>query len=84
MTESFRMPIIHTRFAVTWRPTERDRKRAHENHEQALEGLAERGGVDWSELDAILADETYYHHIRNEDASRKRVHLILSGRSETV
>lgn len=83
MTESFRMPIIHTRFAVIWRPTDRDRQRAHENHDQTLERLADRGGVDWSELDAILSDEDY-SHARDEDASRKRVHLILSGRSETV
>lgn len=76
------MPIIHTKFAVVWRPTDRDRKRAHANHDQTLERLAERGGLDWAELDAIVADEDYYHHVRDEDVSRKRVHRILTHRNE--
>ena len=75
------MPIIHTRFGVTWTPTPEDRARAMANHGgQSLEKLRDRMGVDWCELHAILADEPYGKG-RVEEHSRKMVNLILRQRA---
>lgn len=82
MLEPFTMPIINTRLSVTWRPTAQDRERAVFNHDQTLEQLKARCGVDWTELDAIVANEPWEHHKRTEDTSRMRVHRILSQRAE--
>ena len=83
MADSFTMPIIGTKTAVIWRPTENDQVRAMCNHGgQSLAKLAERGGVDWTELDAILADEPYSLTTRDEVSSCKRVHLILRQRAQ--
>lgn len=82
MSAPFNMPIIHTRQSVTWLPTERDKYMAWQNHGQTLERLAERGGVDWAELDAILSGEGYYAKERDEKSSMARVGLILRQRAE--
>lgn len=41
-------------------PTERDQKRAQENHRQTLERLNERRGVSWCEMAAILLDRPWH------------------------
>lgn len=76
------MPIIGTRFSVSWSPTDADRKSALDNHSQTLERLKERGGLDWTELDAVLCGERYHARVRDTQDSAKRVHLILTQRAE--
>lgn len=78
------MPIIGTRFGVIWTPTPEDRAQAKNNHGgQSLEKLASRGGVDWSELHAILEHEDYDASVRIEDLSRQCVDTILRMRANT-
>ncbi len=54
----FAMPILRdpTGARCTWKPTERDARRAQRNHGQTLARLRERGGVTWGELELILLD----------------------------
>lgn len=77
----FIMPIIGTKSSVEFEPTEDDRETAMQNHHQTLERLAERGGLDWTELDAVLAHEPYYERHREPGNSAKRVMLILTHRA---
>jgi hypothetical protein len=79
---SFTMPIIHTRFSVTWNATPEDETQARANHGgQSLQVLANRGGLDWSELHAILEHERYEATVRIEDLSRQCVNTILRQRA---
>lgn len=83
MTDSFTMPILDTKYAVTWKPTREDRETAMQNHGgQSLEELKSRCGVSWCELDAILANERYGKMKRDTDRSRGRVYTILKHRGE--
>lgn len=84
MPDSFSMPILDTKYRVTWKPTPGDRRQAEQNHGgQTLEELKKRCGVSWCELDAILANEPYGKNgTRNTDRSRGRVYKILKHRSE--
>lgn len=80
MAEIFRMPIQHAGkgACIEWTPTERDRRRANKNHGQTLERLAQRGGMDWGEMAAILCDEDW-GKIRQEGA-QARCNAELSSR----
>jgi len=85
MADSFTMPILSTRYAVTWMPTPEDRATAQQNHGgQTLEELKDRCGVSWCELDAILSNEPYGKNggERDTDRSRGRVYKILKHRNE--
>lgn len=84
MADSFTMPILDTKYAVTWKPTPEDRRTAEKNHGgQTLEELKSRCGVSWCELDAILANEAYGKNgKRDTDRSRGRVYVILKHRGE--
>jgi hypothetical protein len=60
---SFRMPIENENYErryLQWEPTERDRQRADINHGQTLERLAQRGGMSWCEMAAILSDRPWH------------------------
>lgn len=60
---SFRMPVENEKYErqyLQWEPTERDRKRADLNHGQTLERLAQRGGMSWCEMAAILSDRPWH------------------------
>lgn len=80
MMSLFKMPIIGTADAVVFKATAADDKRAQLNHGgQSLQRLAERGGVDWAELRAILADEDYT--AMPERRAARACHLILQDRA---
>jgi hypothetical protein len=84
-SNSFTMPILGTRTRVVWTPTAEDRARAKDNHSgQSLEHLADRMGVSWCELEAILANEPYGLIARDETNAVKRVHLILRQRRSNI
>jgi len=55
-----RFPILNSPkgqpSSVPWEIVEPHRKRAEKNHYQTLERLAERGGLSWAELVAVMAD----------------------------
>jgi hypothetical protein len=46
-------------FAIPWEVVEPHAKQAEQNHGQTLERLAERGGLDLSELAAVLEDRRW-------------------------
>jgi choline dehydrogenase-like flavoprotein len=46
-------------FAIPWDVVEPHAKQAEQNHGQTLERLAERGGLDLSELAAVLEDRRW-------------------------
>ena len=85
MSDSFTMPIMQRNFSavsVTWRPTAADEKRADKNHGQTLARLAERGGVNWSELAAILEDRAWVWI--EPGPAQVRVHRLLVDRASTA
>lgn len=45
--------------SVPWRLVEPHRDQAMQNHGQTLERLAERGGLDWAELFAVMQGWTW-------------------------
>ena len=61
--QPFTMPIQlgaefrYAKSSLTWVPTERDRARCMRNHNQTLERLKQRGGLDWGEMAACLFDK---------------------------
>lgn len=46
--------------SVPWSIVEPHREQALRNHGQTLERLAERGGLGWAELFAVMAGRSYY------------------------
>ncbi len=85
MAEIFRMPIQHAgkgACSIEWEPTERDRKRAIKNHGQTLERLAQRGGMDWGEMDAILSDLDWGKI--NQEGAQLRCNAEIERRSATA
>lgn len=77
--EPFTMPLIHGGESVTWTPTAADREQARQNHDQTLERLRQRGGVDWGELEAILRGMSW-SQIRQVGA-RERCLAALAARA---
>lgn len=68
MAERFSMPIRnHKRPGYdpgldgpfVWEPTQGDRRQAEANHYQSLERLAERGGMSWCEMAAIVLNKRW-------------------------
>lgn len=72
MSDIFRMPIQHAGkgACIEWEPIERDHFRAMRNHGQTLNRLAERGGMSWGEMDAILRDVDW-NDIKNAGAQER-------------
>lgn len=53
---TFSMPIQDNELPgpFVWAPTPEDRAQALKNHNQTLERLAQRGGMSWCEMAAIM------------------------------
>ncbi len=54
-----RFPILHEDSTVPWDLVAPHRKGAYANHGQTLEGLADRGGLTWPELLAVMTGRKY-------------------------
>lgn len=54
-------------------PIQRDRRTADMNHGQTLERLAQRGGMSWCEMAAIMLGKRYDDLPRQDQAYWKRV-----------
>lgn len=60
-----RFPILlqsnddHGPRSIPWRLIEPHREQVYKNHNQTLEELAQRGGLSWCELVAVLTDSRY-------------------------
>lgn len=52
-------PVLGTQETVPWNVICQHEKQAMSNHGQSLKRLAERGGLDYSEILAILEDRPY-------------------------
>jgi lambda repressor-like predicted transcriptional regulator len=69
MSDPFTMPIQNHRYdkdyspdldgPFVWVPTEADRRQAQSNHGQSLERLAQRGGMSWCEMAAIVLNKPW-------------------------
>ncbi len=63
--EEKRFPILQSPDrlpqSVPWSIVEPHRRQAERNHSQTLERLAERGGLSWAELIAVITDNEYRH-----------------------
>jgi hypothetical protein len=57
----FTMPIQDRELPgpFVWVPTEADRRQALSNHNQTLERLAQRGGMSWCEMAAIVLNKEW-------------------------
>lgn len=80
--EPFTMPIQDPKLPgpFVWEPTEADRRTARSNHSQTLERLAERGGMSWCEMAAIILNRP---HQRMDQAYAKAVcRDVLLNRKE--
>lgn len=65
-----------------WEPTQADRRQAETNHGQSLERLAQRGGMSWCEMAAIVLNK---RHQRFEQPYAKAIcRDVLIMRSRTV
>ncbi len=62
---------------VPWALVEPHRAQALRNHGQTLERLAERGGLCWSELAAVIEDRSW--HRIDEDAAEQIVRDALAA-----
>jgi hypothetical protein len=49
-------PVLGSKETVPWSLVEPHRAQAIKNHYQTLERLAQRGGLSWLELEAIIND----------------------------
>jgi hypothetical protein len=69
MEGPFTMPIQNHRYKrdyspdldgpFVWVPTAGDRRQAESNHYQTLERLAQRGGMSWCEMAAIVLNQPW-------------------------
>lgn len=76
MNENLRLfPILGTPFAIEWEVIAPHEKQALANHYQSLQRLAERGGLDWSELLAVLNDSEFIksYNSHNKESHERRV-----------
>lgn len=67
-------PILGTPFAIDWEVIAPHEDQAKKNHGQSLQRLAERGGLDYSELLAVLNDSEFckpYNSHNNESHERR-------------
>lgn len=69
-----RFPILGQSESVPWSIVEPHREAAMGNHHQTLERLAERGGLSWCELAAVLGDRRW-RPLPEAEAKR----LVLEG-----
>lgn len=53
-------------------------KRVYKNHNQSLEQLAKRGGLDWGEILAILEDRPWGDISADRDSNKKSVLRYVS------
>jgi hypothetical protein len=75
-----RFPIIGTRDSVPFPAVIRHQSQAVRNHGQSVHGLAERGGLSWCELAAVLGDRLWAR--MDQDAARRESLRIIT--SETI
>jgi hypothetical protein len=78
-------PILKRRWndpkeSVPWDAVEPHRAQAQRNHYQTLERLAQRGGLSWSELLAVLQDQGWTKIA--EDDARKQVNAMIAARKK--
>ena len=52
-------PILGENSGIPWNAIESHRTQAYKNHNQTIERLAERGGLSWGELLAVLEDRSW-------------------------
>lgn len=62
---SKRFPVLGAGFSVPWEMVEPFDQQARENHDQSLQRLAERGGLDPRELWAVMHGRKYYEASRD-------------------
>ena len=55
-----RFPILHEHDTVPWNLVAPHSKMAYANHGQTLEKLADRGGLTWPELLAVMTGRKYH------------------------
>lgn len=82
-----RFPILETSPApqgakqdVPWGLVEPHREQAQLNHYQSLERLAERGGLSWCELIAVLEDRPWRR--MDNDIAEQQVRTLLRDLGE--
>lgn len=72
-----RFPVLGTGQTVPWAAIEPHERQAKYNHYQTLERLAERGGLSWSELAAVLEDRPWSK--MSDDKAEKRCRELIAS-----
>lgn len=82
------MPILqHPDFRLPWSLIESHRQQALENHGQSLEKLADRGGLSFSEVAAIMENRKWSKivwpvgHERAENPERIYLERLIAARA---
>ena len=71
-------PILGESRTIPWAIIEKHREQAMKNHYQTLERLAERGGLDWVEVLAVIEDRDWIK-MDKEEAEKKVLKIIGIG-----
>lgn len=90
MSDLFSMPIQNGRLGrredtslagpFVWEPTAEDRRWSDRNHGQSLERLAQRGGMSWCEMAAIIGHRRWEK--ADQKAAKAECEAIRDARAE--
>ncbi len=79
MGKSKRFKVHSTGYTVPWNLLQPHEAQALKNHDQTLERLNERGGLDWKELYAVIQDKDCFglpEWVTDEYVKRWLGHLV--------
>ncbi len=76
MTTRDQFPILRGNTAIPWFVVEARRAQAYVNHGQSLEQLADRGGLAWAEMLAVLENRPWKQ--QPADEAKRRVMVIVN------